>query len=507
MLKIKSLLKDNKKLVYGVSVVILIVFLVLLFNKNSSNGEQTITVKTGDFLNQISASGKVIPASSVELSFKNSGRIERIYFSVDELTQKKQIVKAGTLIAQIDTKDAQKVLHNAEINLEDAKLSLAKFKLESSNENLNTDLQKAYDDGFIAVSGAFIDLSPTITGLDNLLSADNVSDNTARLSGQTALDYKDQAEKLYYKAKTAFDKSTKNFRLLNRDSLKEDIEKIINETYDTTRILIDAIKSTKNLVDYLADDRNMASDYLSSQNTLYEYTNTINQHLSTLLTIKTNIKNGKDAFSSTDLDTQSLLLTIKQKENAVEEARNELSDYYIRAPFDGVITKIDAKVGEIALANTPLVSMMSVGTFQIESYIPEIHIAKIKLNDEASITLDAYGEEIKFKGQVVSLDPAETIRDGVSTYKVKLQFKEKDDRIKSGMTANVAILIFDKKNVIVLPGGTVFEKDSKKFVQVKENKKILEKEVTLGEVSSLGQVEIVSGVKDGDVVMLNPKIK
>ena len=64
----------------------------------------------------------------------------------------------------------------------------------------------------------------------------------------------------------------------------------------------------------------------------------------------------------------------------------------------------------------------------------------------------------------------------------------------------------------MLPGGVVFEKDTsnisgqtnKKFVQVKVNEKIQDREVILGEVSSLGQVEIVSGVSDGDVVILNP---
>lgn len=506
MLKIKSFFKDNKKLFYISLAIIVVIFAIVIFNKNNQI-QESITVQTGDFINQVFASGKVIPTSSVELGFKNNGRIERIYFSVDELIQNKRVIKAGTLIAQIDTKDAQKVLRNAEINLAEAKLSLAQVELESSDENLNADLQKAYDDGFIAVSGAFIDLSLSIIGLDNLLVEDNVSDNTVRLSGQRALDYKDETEKLYYKAEGAFKKNRINFRILDRNSSKEDIEKIINETYDTTRVLMDAIKSAKNLVDYLAEDTGMASSYLTSQNTLYEYTNTINDHLSNLLSIKTNIKNQKDAFASTDLDIQSLLLSIRQKENAVEEAKAELVDYYIRAPFDGIITKIDAKVGEIASQNVLLISMMSVDTFQIESYIPEIHIAKIKLNDEVDITLDAFGEAVNFKAQVVAIDPAETIRDGVATYKIKIQFKEKNDRIKSGMTANVAILIFSKPGTIVLPGGVVFEKDGKKFVQIKEEKNILDREVVLGEVSSLGQVEIISGLKEGELVMLNPNIK
>lgn len=506
MAKIKAFLKNRRKLTYGIVAVILIVIVVLILKKNN-NGVETITIKTGDFINQVSASGKVIPAESVDLSFKNSGRVERIYFSVDQITEKRQMVKAGTLIAQISVTDAQKDVHDAEISLASAKLALEKLQLQNSNENMNADLQKAYDDGFITVSDTFLDLPSTIDGLDNLLNQENLSDNAARNSGNTAQNYRSEAETLYYKAKSAFEKGRTDFRTLDRNSSKADIEKIIGETYDTTKILMDAIKSTKNFVDYLAEDTGRASDYATSQTTLYEYSNTINGHLSSLLSIKTSIKNYQDAFSTTNLDTESLLLSIKQKENALQDAKNKLTDYYIVAPFDGIITKIDVKVGEIASSNIPLVTMMSVGTFQIESYVPEVHISKIKLGDEANVTLDAYGADTLFRAQVISIDPAETIKDGVSTYKIKLQFENEDVRIKSGMTASVIITAFDKPNTIVVPGGVIFTKDNKKFVQVKENGKISEREVVTGSESSLNQVEIISGLRDGDVVILNPIVK
>ena len=170
-----------------------------------------------------------------------------------------------------------------------------------------------------------------------------------------------------------------------------------------------------------------------------------------------------------------------------------------------MVTKTDAKVGEIVSSNTPVVTLMSADTFQIESFIPEINIARVKLEEDAKITLDAYGEDALFYAKVVSIDPAETVRDGVSTYKVKLQFSEADSRIKSGMTANVSIVVFKKENVIVMPRGVIFERDGKKFVQVERGKEISDREVTLGEVSALGQIEISSGLSDGEVVLLNPK--
>ncbi|KKQ27224.1 MAG: RND family efflux transporter MFP subunit [Parcubacteria group bacterium GW2011_GWB1_37_13] len=356
------------------------------------------------------------------------------------------------------------------------------------------------------MSNAFVDFSDIITGLDDVLNENNLSDSSARTYGSIARSYRDKAEELYYQTEKSYKNSQADFRLLSRDSSHALIETAINATYKTAKMFADAIKSARNFVDYMAEDSNNSSEFTSSKNTIAEYTDTMNDHLSALSFAKDDVNNYKEAFFDTDLNIKDLELTIKQKENNLQDAKNKLSDYRIRAPFDGVVTKIDAKVGEIAPANEPLVTMMNAGTFQIESYVPEVNIALINIGDEANVTLDAYGKNVLFYARVVSIDPAETIRDGVSTYKIKLQFSENDNRIKSGMTANVSILIFSKPNVIVVPGGVVFEKGGKKYIQIKKDKKIINKEVTLGDASPLGQVEVVSGLADGDTVILNPLV-
>lgn len=292
---------------------------------------------------------------------------------------------------------------------------------------------------------------------------------------------------------------------MSRNSSSTEIENIINKTYETAKLFSDSVKSMKNFVDYLAKDTEQTANFAPFQEILSQYADIINEHFADLLAAQIRIKDFKDAFPTTNIDLQNLLLVVKQQENTLRDARNELEDYFIRAPFDGIITKVDAKIGEIAISNTPLVSMISAGVFQVESYVPEVNIAQIKLGEEASITLDAYGEGELFFAKIVSIDPAETIRDGVSTYKTKLQFLESDDRIKSGMTANALITTFNKPNVVVVPRGVVFDKNGKKFVQVKVGKKIIDTEVVLGSSSSLGQVEVISGLADGDVVILNPK--
>lgn len=496
----------SKKFLTGLIVVVLIVLGLFIF-KNGKTTNSIITISHTDFINQVSISGKVVASEEVDLGFKLGGRVARIFSSVDAGDGEKQIVKAGTLIAALDAKDAEQAVRDAEIRLESAKISLAKLKLEGSEENLSADLEKAYDDGFTAVSDSFIDLSAVIISLENILNDDYLSDNIARNSGITAENYKDEAEKLFYEADSSLKDSRKDFRLLDRNSPKLAIGSIISKTYETVKVFSNAIKSTKNLVDYLADDTDRETDYASFKTILAEYTNDVSGHLDNLLSVQTNIKDQKDAFSSTSLDINDALLSVRQEENNLQDAKNNLSDYYIRAPFDGIVTRIDAKVGEIASSNVPLVKMMSADTFQVESFVPEVNIAEIRFGDEASITLDAYGEDVLFYAKVISIDPAETIRDGVSTYKIKLQFDVKDDRIKSGMTASVKMITFSKPNVIVIPGGVIFDKDGKKFVQVKVDEGVVEKEIILGMTSSLGQVEVVSGLVDGDKVVLNPEIK
>ena len=108
-----------------------------------------------------------------------------------------------------------------------------------------------------------------------------------------------------------------------------------------------------------------------------------------------------------------------------------------------------------------------------------------------------------FNATVAAIDPAETVRDGVSTYRTILKFTVTDQRVKSGMTANVTITAERRQDVISIPQGVVTSRDGKKFVRVLVGDEVVEREVTTGSVSSLGSIEITSGLSSGDVVVLS----
>ena len=71
------------------------------------------------------------------------------------------------------------------------------------------------------------------------------------------------------------------------------------------------------------------------------------------------------------------------------------------------------------------------------------------------------------------------------------------------MTANILITTEKKPNIIAVPQGVIIQKGGKKFLKVMEHHALVERQVETGSSSLLGQVEIISGLHDGETVLLN----
>jgi HlyD family secretion protein len=194
------------------------------------------------------------------------------------------------------------------------------------------------------------------------------------------------------------------------------------------------------------------------------------------------------------------MLAVARAEVARLEA--ELKKYVLRAPFDGTVTRLDIEVGDTASQGVSAVTVMSAGELEIESFVPEIQISYLEVGDTATVTLEAYGESVVFPAHVVAIDPAETVRDGVSTYRVILHFDQEDERVKSGMTANIVITTDQREGVISIPQGAVTKKNGTSYVTVRTDTADERRAVITGPVSSLGMVEILEGLSIGEVVVL-----
>lgn len=507
--KIKTYITTHKT----ISIISLIILLALgyfIYNKITNTGGETryVTAKVEktNIISSVTGSGQVTALNSIDLKAKISGTVTYIGVKAGDR------VTAGQTLFSIDSKDAQKNVRDAEINLASAKLSLEKLKMQNSEENMNADLAKAYDDGFSSVSDTFLDLPSTLTGLNDLFSSKNLTENDARLSGKTAINYLSKSQITYYEAKNAFEKNRENYRKLNHNSSKEDIDTIINETYETTKKVADAVNGFRNYVDFMAEDTDRASDFTQAQNTLSSYTNTINNHLSSLLSIKTSIKNYKDAFPTNNLDIESSLLSIKQKENALQDAKDTLSDYYVRAPFNGTIATVIAKVGDT--------TSTTLGTIITENKIAtitlnEVDAAKIAVGQKATISFDALSD-LTITGKIAEVDSVGTVSSGVVTYTIKINFDTQDNRIKPGMSVSTSIISDMKQDVLAISSSAIKTKGPNSYVEIFNIElpspttgvqgsisPVLPEQIKVETgISSDTKTEIISGLKEGDIVVI-----
>lgn len=199
---------------------------------------------------------------------------------------------------------------------------------------------------------------------------------------------------------------------------------------------------------------------------------------------------------------------VKQAQASLDLVVKQLEDSLIKSPIDGKVTDIEYEVGEQVSQSMAVISLLAQNSFEIEVDISESDIAKIKVGNEAEITLDAFGEDKVFAGIVSFIEPAETVIQDVIYYKVKIEFKDQPemiDEIKSGMTANISITSNIKKGVLVVPSRAILEKDGRKYIRVWVKGKVQEHEAEVGLRGDGGYVEIFNDVKEGDEVVTYSK--
>jgi HlyD family secretion protein len=186
----------------------------------------------------------------------------------------------------------------------------------------------------------------------------------------------------------------------------------------------------------------------------------------------------------------------------IEAIQSQIRHTMIVAPFDGIITRVEPKVGEVFAAGVPAFGIMSNGVYKIELQVPETDIAKVSIGNNAQVTLDAYGSGVTFPATVTSVDPAETVVNGIHTYKITLHFTDTDARIRSGMTANVQIVTKEVTDAVAIPSRAIITRGKDTFTLVKDSStgEFKETKINVGIKSADGFSEIISGISAGDSV-------
>lgn len=182
-----------------------------------------------------------------------------------------------------------------------------------------------------------------------------------------------------------------------------------------------------------------------------------------------NSRNQND--SEYKLNFDKLTDDLRVYDNAYKSALSDLKKTYIYAPFDGTITSLSFRVGEIAGAST-IAKLSNLDMLGFQADLDQEDYKFVKIGQESEIVLDAYPIE-KFKGKVETVPTFVDEESSTKTFKLKINIPNKDNKIVKGMTGDVNIVVAKESANKVLPFDAIFsDTGDKKFVWVvnKDNK-------------------------------------
>jgi RND family efflux transporter MFP subunit len=489
----KSFLYKKKFYIPAAIALVIIIFAVIKFSGGS--GKQLTNVVRSDIVQEVAVTGKIKPNQSVELGFDKSGRVQNVYVSVGE------VVKSGQVLASLEAGEVSADLAKARALLDEERVTLLETKntaplsFGDASKNLDASIKEGFADADNAVrnrADQFFKNLPDSPRFEISITSGNFvhyfnvpSDTTIVLNNERR------------KVETILTEWKTRLSSLTSDNLASEADKAITGLNVISDFLDDMAGGVKS---FTSADYSYDTTVINYKTAISSARSEVSGAISALVTAKDKY-NASGALGSAG-QFESVLTQeakVSQAQAAVDSLESSLGKFVIRAPFDGVITKQDAKQGEAVSASAPLISMISQGDMYIEADISEIHIGKVKIGDPVSITLDAFPNET-FVGEVSYIEPGDVIIDGIVNYKVRVNLKNADERIKSGLTSNLKIETDKKENVLSIPLYAVIKEGDQNFVNKVSGNKTKKIPASLGLSGNNGFVEILSGLSQGDVV-------
>jgi len=194
---------------------------------------------------------------------------------------------------------------------------------------------------------------------------------------------------------------------------------------------------------------------------------------------------------------------VEAASNKLNDALDELEEYKITAPFDGIVTGLDYEAGDSISRDEVLASVIT-DELQAEISLNEIDAVKINKGDSATLTFDIMGDEV-ISGEVSKIDTIGKVSSGVVSYDVVVSFVASSDLLKPGMSVEVDIEVESSENVLTIPVSAIKEdQNGEEYVLVTENgseSSRPEKRMIQTGITDDVSIEIISGLSEGELII------
>ncbi len=196
-------------------------------------------------------------------------------------------------------------------------------------------------------------------------------------------------------------------------------------------------------------------------------------------------------------------------EARIAAAQATLDMAFITAPFAGVITSVDALPGDLVAPTTLAFRIDNLKNLLVDVGVSEIDINQIGIGQPVTLSFDAIlGKE--YQGEVVEVSPVGTKEQGLVSFEVTIELIDADEDVRPGLTAAVSIVVRQVEDALLVPNRAVRWVKGEQVVYLSTDannvnaEKLIMIPVTLGASSDEFSELIDGGIKEGDLVVLNP---
>ncbi|MEH2055755.1 MAG: efflux RND transporter periplasmic adaptor subunit [Nostoc sp.] len=422
----------------------------------------TVPVTAQNVTLRITASGKVVPVQSVNISPKNPGVLSQLYVEQGDRIQK------GQILARMDSAsiDAQKSQYLA--NLAQSQAQLAEAVAGSRPQEI------AQARARLAQSQAQLAAARAGNRPQEIAQSQSQVD-----AAQAKVNYASQQVKRY--------------------------QYLYKEGAETKQLLDQAISDDKSARASLEEAKKRLS--LVQSGTRSEE---IDQRQAA-------VNETKAALVLLEDGTRSEVIAQRQAAVASAEAQLkgiqvQLEDTIIRAPLSGIVTQKYSDPGAFVTPTTSASTSASATSssivavargLEILAQVPEADLGRIKPGQQVEIVADAYPDQV-FKGHVRLIAPEAVVEQGVTSFQVRVALDTGTDKLRSGLNVDLTFLGDRVNNALVLPTVSIVTEKGKTGVLVPDaNNKPQFREITVG-AQIQNQTQILGGVKEGDRIFVNP---
>ena len=434
--------------------------------RHGNPGETTATVARRDFISSVLATGAVKPqvGAEVRVGARISGKVERLLANIGDIVKKGQVIaelESDDLTAIVSQREAEladaKTRHQAETRLGPLRIRQVEAKLteaEAAEQLAETKRQSVEQERGVEVRVAEAEVERWRASVE-LAEQEFTREQALRKQKVVPVQDVDRAREALSTAQAQIAAATRKLELAK------------TRLAEHTKQARKAVAQAKAAVQVA--DRALGHEKASHEERV-----------------------------------KQIGTSIARAEATLQNAKVQRSYATLTAPITGVVGSVATQEGETVAAglNAPtFVTIIDLDRLQVDAYVDEVDIGRVKTGQRAIFTVDAFPSR-EFEGTVEAIYPKAVLQDNVVYYDVVIEITSQyDGLLRPEMTTNVTLLLETRKDVLAIPTKAIRRSGGRNTVHVAGEGSSEPREIRVGWRDG-SWVEVVAGLREGETVLV-----